>query len=208
MSYPKQYNIPDFKAKVTYHSSSQNKLVELNTVILYVSYSPNTKKHLITHTDGKKTKSLGFSKIVELINLETGEVYNNKTLIEWFNTIEKTVPFVYMLPNGKKTTELRQITVPNLNENWIKDRKICVTGIFYDKNNKPYINIERKWFLKPYIEKMGGQFKSSLTGETDILLIADEPSEFKITEAKRRGMHLVQIKEFFNLVKRELNIDA
>ena len=54
--------------------------------------------------------------------------------------------------------------------------------------------------LKDIVEKFGGVARQQLSGKTDFLVYGEEPGAMKIDEAKKRGIIVMNINEFFQLI--------
>ena len=54
--------------------------------------------------------------------------------------------------------------------------------------------------LKDIVEKFGGVARQQLSGKTDFLVYGEEPGAMKIDEAKKRGIIVMNIYEFFQLI--------
>ena len=54
--------------------------------------------------------------------------------------------------------------------------------------------------LKDIVERFGGVARQQLSGKTDFLVYGEEPGAVKIDEAKKRGIIVMNINEFFQLI--------
>jgi DNA ligase (NAD+) len=78
-----------------------------------------------------------------------------------------------------------------LKNNSLESKKISQTGSLNTMTRKEFSD---------YVEKRGGEFSSSVTKSTDILVIGDNPGS-KLQKAEKYGVKILEENEFFTQYK-------